>query len=81
MDSLFRWLGQSPNHPRTKDAAQYIKVPRSELDIASKWVGLQKWIHSHIRDIVDESDEIFHPRFQLIYTIGLEQHMDGYPDR
>jgi len=44
-------------------------------------MSLQKWIHSHVRDIVDESDEIFHPRFQLIYTIGLEQHMDGYPDR
>jgi len=44
-------------------------------------VSLQKWIHSHIRDIVDESDEIFHPRFQLVYTIGREQHMDGYPDR
>jgi len=45
------------------------------------WVSLQKWIHSHVRDIVDESDETFHPRFQLIYTIGHEQHMDGYPDR
>ncbi|KAH0835817.1 hypothetical protein J3R83DRAFT_9676 [Lanmaoa asiatica] len=50
-------------------------------DSASKWLGLQKWIHSHVRDILDESDEILHPRFQLIYTIGQQQHMDGYPDR
>jgi hypothetical protein len=47
----------------------------------SKWVSLQKWIDSHARDILDESDEILHSRFQLIYSIGLQQHMDGYPDR
>ena len=45
------------------------------------WVKLQKWIDSHARDILDESDEILHSRFQLIYTIGLQQHIDGYPDR
>jgi hypothetical protein len=48
---------------------------------ASKWESLQKWIDLHTRDILDESDEILHARFQLIYTIGLQQHMDGYPDR
>ena len=50
-------------------------------DNASKWVSLQTWLHSHVRDILDESDEILHSRFQLIYTIGLEQHLDGYPAR
>ena len=48
---------------------------------ASKWLSLQKWIHSHARDILDESDEILHARFQLVYTSGPQQHMDGYPDR
>ncbi|KAI9572507.1 hypothetical protein HD554DRAFT_2185528 [Boletus coccyginus] len=92
--SMFRWLGQSPNHPRTKDTAlaeynakhtedddEHSKDPGVALDSASKLASLQKWIHSHVRDLVDESDEIFHPRFQLMYTIGLEQHLDGYPDR
>ena len=91
---MFRWLGQSPNDPRAKDAAQaeynakhsedddeHSKDPDVPMDSAPKLVSLQKWIHSHVRDLVDESDEIFHPRFQLIYTIGLEQHMDGYPNR
>ncbi|KAF8545897.1 hypothetical protein OG21DRAFT_1369652, partial [Imleria badia] len=27
---------------------------------ASKWLSLQKWLHSHARDILDESDEILH---------------------
>ena len=44
-------------------------------------MGLQNWINSNARDILDESDEILHARFQLIYTIGLQQHMDGYPER
>ncbi|KAI9459074.1 hypothetical protein HD554DRAFT_1685585 [Boletus coccyginus] len=76
--SIFRWLSQAPDHPRSKDAvqAEYYKDP-----YYASGTSLQKLIQSHVRDIVDESDEIFHPRFQLIYTIGLEQHMDGYPDR
>ena len=51
------------------------------LDTAFKWLSLLKWIDSHARDILDESDEILHPQFQLIYTIGAEQRVDGYPDR
>ncbi|KAF8551736.1 hypothetical protein OG21DRAFT_1498931 [Imleria badia] len=50
-------------------------------DSASKWLSLQKWLHSHVRDILDESDEVLHTRFQLVYTMGTQQHMDGYPDR
>ena len=84
---MFRWLSQSSNRPKTKDAAQAIHLDehsgdgRGTCQCASKWVYLQKWIDSHTRDILDESDEILHSRFQLIYTIGLQQHMDGYPDR
>ncbi|KAF8555664.1 hypothetical protein OG21DRAFT_1496140 [Imleria badia] len=48
---------------------------------APKWLSLQKWLHSHVRDILDESDEILHARFQLVYTMGTQRHMDGYPDR
>ena len=42
---------------------------------------MQKWVDSHARDILDESDKILHARSQLVYTIGTEQHMDGYPAR
>ena len=84
---MFRWLDQSLNYPTTKLTAQadphdeHSGDAHSALDNASKWLSLQKWIHARARDILDESDEILHSRFQLIYTIGLEQHMDGYPDR
>ena len=42
---------------------------------------LQQWLHSHSRDILDESDEILHVRHQLIYTIGNQLHMEGFPER
>ena len=87
MGNMFRLLRQSLNHSSKKGAAQadHLDEPwRNTHGIwssASKWVSLHKWIDSHTRDILDESDEILHSRFQLIYTIGLQQHMDGYPDR
>ncbi|KAF8132556.1 hypothetical protein EV363DRAFT_1328807 [Boletus edulis] len=48
---------------------------------ASKSLELQQWLHSHARDILDESDDILHTRWQLIYTIGIQERVDGYPDR
>ena len=45
------------------------------------FLELQKWVQSYSRDILDESDEVLHPRFQLIYTVGVQQHLEAYPDR
>ena len=42
---------------------------------------LQGYICSYSRDILDESDEILQPRFQMIYTVGLPQHVEGFPER
>ena len=42
---------------------------------------LQRWVHSRSRDILDESDEILCVRFQLVYTIRNQQHVDGFPER
>jgi hypothetical protein len=41
----------------------------------------QRWVQSCSRDVLDEVDEVLHPRFQLTYTVGCQQHMEGYPDR
>ncbi|KAG9308685.1 hypothetical protein JVU11DRAFT_11642 [Chiua virens] len=71
-------------HMATKETIGTSGIFRNDDHATSKerrFVKLQKWHHSHARDILDESDEILHPRFQLIYTVGHQQHMDGYPDR
>ena len=49
--------------------------------LADRLLNLQRWLHSHSRDILDESDEILHVRYQLVYTVGLQQPMEGFPDR
>ncbi|KAF8554288.1 hypothetical protein OG21DRAFT_1497164 [Imleria badia] len=58
-----------------------IEKQLSTDDIAQPLLELQRWLHSFARDILDESDEILHVRYQLVYTIGLQQHMEGSPDR
>ncbi|KAI6110733.1 hypothetical protein EDD17DRAFT_1828231 [Pisolithus thermaeus] len=42
---------------------------------------LVRWLHSHARDILDESDEILHVRNQLIYAIGSQRPLEGSPTR
>jgi hypothetical protein len=41
----------------------------------------QEWLTSTSRDILDESDELLHVRYQLIYTMGQQQPLDGGQDR
>ncbi|KAG6830941.1 hypothetical protein H0H92_013869 [Tricholoma furcatifolium] len=40
-----------------------------------------RWLTSVSRDIFDESDEILKVNYQLVYTSGVQQSMDGHPDR
>ena len=49
--------------------------------LAQPLLELQRWLHSHSRDILDESDEILHVRYQLVYTIGHQHPMEGFPER
>ncbi|KAF8554924.1 hypothetical protein OG21DRAFT_1484286 [Imleria badia] len=70
-----------PNYKHTATALSLKSLDNEPQLHASKWLSLEKWLHSHIRDILDESDEILHTRFQLVYTMGTQKHMDGYPER
>ena len=49
--------------------------------VAHMLLKLQRWLHSHSRDILDESDEILDVRSQLVFTIGHQQHVEGSPER
>lgn len=42
---------------------------------------IHRWLSMHARDILDESDEILHIRYQLIYTSGDQKLLDDSPDR
>ncbi|CAF1284760.1 unnamed protein product [Didymodactylos carnosus] len=44
-------------------------------------LSIQRWMKTFARDILDESDEILHVKYQLIYSIGRPQQVDGGLER
>ena len=42
---------------------------------------LQGWLAEVSRDVLDESDEILHVRYQLIYTAGEQMPVEDHPNR
>ncbi|CAE6503402.1 unnamed protein product [Rhizoctonia solani] len=53
----------------------------TETAVANTLRDMQDWLKTHTRDILDESDEILHVRYQLVYTVGEQQPLDDHPDR
>ena len=49
--------------------------------IANEMGALQDWVAKASRDVLDESDEILHVRYQLIYTAGKQMPVDDHPNR
>ncbi|KAG8733067.1 hypothetical protein FRC10_000456, partial [Ceratobasidium sp. 414] len=52
-----------------------------EVAAANELRNTQTWLSNNARDILDESDEILHVRYQLVYTVGEQQPLEGHPDR
>ncbi|KAG1740597.1 hypothetical protein EDB19DRAFT_1828418 [Suillus lakei] len=52
-----------------------------QKDAAQHMLRTQIWLDNHTRDILDESDEILHVRYQLVYTLGLQRSLQGHPER
>ncbi|KAG8923741.1 hypothetical protein FRC02_010929 [Tulasnella sp. 418] len=50
-------------------------------DVVQRLLESQRWLDENSRDILDESDEILHVKYQLVYTVGKQQYLDGSPDR
>ena len=53
----------------------------SNAGVARLLQRTQRWLESHARDVLDESDEILHVRYQLVYTLGEQRPIDHHPDR
>ncbi|KAK7056950.1 hypothetical protein VNI00_002668 [Paramarasmius palmivorus] len=63
----------------TIDRSLSLKQP--ELRVANQLRESQLWLDQHTRDVLDESDEILHVRYQLIYTVGAQQTLELGPER
>ena len=60
----FETLSDSPSSPLSQSLSQSL-------------LSTQKWLEENARDILDESDEILSPKYQLIYTMGAQHPPDG----
>ena len=45
--------------------------------LSQSLLNTQKWLEENARDILDESDEILSPKYQLVYTLGTQHPPDG----
>ena len=70
-----------PDHALSLKLVTVEKQLSTGNDVALPLLEVQRWLHSFARDILDESDEILHVRYELVYTIGLQQQMEGSPER
>jgi len=52
-----------------------------EHSITDELGKLQDWAAKLSRDVIDESDEVLHVRYQLIYTAGEKVPVDDHPNR
>ena len=48
---------------------------------ARKLQDVQRWLAGVSRDVLDESDEILHVRYQLVYTSGVQMSPEDFPNR
>ncbi|KAH9038807.1 hypothetical protein EDB85DRAFT_392096 [Lactarius pseudohatsudake] len=54
---------------------------REKLPTAKELKDLQRWLAEVSRDVLDESDEILHVRYQLVYTAGEQMSVEDHPNR
>ncbi|KAM3514412.1 hypothetical protein MY11210_001966 [Beauveria gryllotalpidicola] len=61
-------------------AVEYQTLPNQE-HAGAALVDLHHFFQTNSRDIVDESDENFSPKFELIYTMGEQRPIELNPER
>ncbi|KAG0694113.1 hypothetical protein DFH29DRAFT_1035335, partial [Suillus ampliporus] len=70
---------QLPQTEAAEDMPQTQLLPQTET--AQDMLQTQLWLDNNTRDILDESDEILHVHYQLVYTVGLQRSLQGHPER
>ena len=58
-----------------------LMTSHGKRSIANELGALEDWVSKVSRDVLDESDEILHVRYQLVYTAGEQMPVDDHPNR
>ena len=53
----------------------------SKLEVSNDLIAAQRFLDKNSRDIIDESDENFSVKFELVYTMGIQQPIQFSPRR
>ncbi|CAF4331833.1 unnamed protein product, partial [Rotaria sp. Silwood2] len=71
----------SPEDILSFDLLTIDRCRKEQFEIGRSMLNVQRWLKTYARDVLDESDEILHVKYQLIYTIGGQQQVDGGAER
>ena len=71
----------SPEDILSFDLLTIDKCRRNEFDVSRLILSIQSWLKRFARDVLDESDEILHVKYQLVYSVGGQQQVDGGMER
>ncbi|XP_055313653.1 uncharacterized protein LOC129574965 isoform X2 [Sitodiplosis mosellana] len=55
----------------------YESIQKGHINVAKSFMDVHKWINTNVRNLLDESDAILQPKYQLIYTVGNQLSPDG----
>lgn len=59
----------------------YEAASKGDTKCAETLLDTHKWLNENVRNILDESDAILQPKYQLIYTLGDQLSLDGGAER
>ncbi|CAF4929892.1 unnamed protein product [Rotaria sp. Silwood1] len=71
----------SPEDILSFDLLTIDKCRKNEFNVGRSMLTIQRWLKKYIRDVLDESDEILHVKYQLTYTVGSQEQVDGGTER
>ncbi|XP_031624364.1 uncharacterized protein LOC116341417 [Contarinia nasturtii] len=66
-----------PEYQLSFQLKMYESIQSHDYGLAEKYLSVQSWLNSNIRGILDESDAILKPKYQLVYTVGNQLPLDG----
>lgn len=84
MDFTFSYSGVILTLPEYRLSMQlkiYESIQKGNIKLANNFLAVHQWNNKNIRNIMDESDAILQPNYQLVYTMGKPLMPDGGEER
>lgn len=66
-----------PEHQLSFQLKIYETARKCNVELSKLLLNTFEWLNKHVRSVMDESDAILQPKYQLVYTIGEELPLDG----